>query len=298
MPIIFYALARRDGRDGIAWRDVGTPVIGVVDGKVVLDAAIKQRRNRLFTREELLNRVGALGRIRRAWKTAVASKQQRCVGIADNRVHRPVFVDIGPKLGRIGHVVVVVSVGLLAGRHQLVRRHRNVAGVKMRDVERVVEIVLRPAQARRLVERLERSGFDRGGRARRPVALLGDHRDNATNRVRAVKAALRATQHFELLDICGKQMSEVEGSVRRAGIADIDAVDQHFGVIGVGAAHEDRGLPARPSGLDHVQPRNGVQRVGHAAVLLCLDVLIRDHGDRTGNLAGWRHDTRRADDDG
>jgi hypothetical protein len=37
---------------------------------------------------------------------------------------------------------------------------------------------------------------------------------------------LRATQHFELQDICGKQMSEVEGSVRRAGIADIDAVDQ------------------------------------------------------------------------
>ena len=31
---------------------------------------------------------------------------------------------------------------------------------------------------------------------------------------------------------------------------------------------------------------------------LGLDVLVRDHRDRTGNLAGWRHDTRRADDDG
>ena len=95
--------------------------------------------------------------VRRAWESIeiIAGEEQRRVGVAHHRIERPGFVDVDPELGRIGHIVIMIAVGLLAGWQQLQRRDRNIGGTKMRDVERIVEIVLRTAQADGFVESAE-----------------------------------------------------------------------------------------------------------------------------------------------
>ena len=69
---------------------------------------------------------------------------------------------------------------------------------------------------------------------------------------------MRAAQYLELLNVRGQKMGEIERTGRIAGIADVDAIDQDLGVIGVGAAHKYRRLPAGTAGLNHVESGDGV----------------------------------------
>src|SRR5260370_37718110 len=101
----------------------------------------------------------------------------------------------------------------------------------MANVERVIDPVLRTAQSRGLIVRAERTAFDHSRRAGRAFALLGNDRNHAAKRVRAIEAALRPSQYLDLLDIRRQQLAQVERAVRVAGIADIDAVDQDLGVV-------------------------------------------------------------------
>src|ERR1700733_11126203 len=100
---------------------------------------------------------------------------------------RQVLVEIDAGFGRVGHVVVVISVRLLPGGQQLERRNGYVAGVKMCHAESVIEIVLRAADADALVEGAKRSGLVRSRPARGPFAFLGDDRNDAADGVRPEK---------------------------------------------------------------------------------------------------------------
>ena len=51
-----------------------------------------------------------------------------------------------------------------------------------------------------------------------------------------------------------QKLAEIEAALRAAGIADIDAVDQHLGLIGIGAAQEHGSHPARPPGPEIGSP--------------------------------------------
>src|SRR5579859_3699007 len=103
----------------------------------------------------------------------------------------------------------------------------------VRDAGGIVVIVLRSADANTLIERAERSGLVHRGPARGPFALLGNDRNDAADRVRAVKSALRAAQYLDLGHVGGQKVSEIERT--GAGVADVDAVDQHLGVVRIGA---------------------------------------------------------------
>ena len=71
-----------------------------------------------------------------------------------------ILVEIDAELGRIGHVVIVVSDRLPSGREKLRRCDRNISGMEMGDVDRVVEVLFGAAQSERLVERFERARLD------------------------------------------------------------------------------------------------------------------------------------------
>src|ERR1700733_6352487 len=172
---------------------------------------------------------------------AVAGREQGCFGVAQYGVQRPGIADIDAALKRIGHVVVVVPDRLLTGRKQLQWRHGNVCGLEVSDIERIVVVVLRSADTDALVEGAERSGLVRCSPARGPFPLLSDDRNDAADGVRAVKAALRAAQYFDLGRVADEEMRKVDRAVWRGGIADVEAVDQDLGVVGMGAAQEDGG---------------------------------------------------------
>ena len=79
------------------------------------------------------------------------------------------------------------------------------------------------------------------------------------------------------------------------GIADINAVDQHLDVIGVGAAHENAGGAARPPACTTFSP--GIfSHLGKGLMTLGGDVRCGHHGHTAGDLFCRRGDTRRGDD--
>src|SRR6202035_4339651 len=120
---------------------------------------------------------------------------------------------------------------LSPGWQQLQRCHRHIVGAEMRDIESIIDAVLRTAQARGLVERAKRAAFDRSRRTCRAFALLGNDRNHAAKRIGAIETALRSSEYLDLLDIRGQQLAEVEHPGGVAGIADVDAVDQDFGMV-------------------------------------------------------------------
>ena len=237
----------------------------------------------------------ALRGIGETWKSAVSGEQQCRVDITNHRIDGQVFIEIDPELGRIGLVVVIVPDRLPPRGQKFRRSHGNVSGMEMGDIDCVVEVLFGAAQSERLVEGVERARLDRGRGARRAFSFLGDDGDHAADRVGTVEPALRTAQDFHLLDVGCKKMRVVERAIRVADIADVDSVEEHFGVVGVGAAHEDRGLGAWSAGLYDVQAGDRVQDVRNGAVLLGLDILLGDDGERACQLTGRRHDSRRAD---
>src|SRR2546425_12341374 len=103
----------------------------------------------------------------------------------------------------------------------------------MPEVERVVEISFRPASARGLVERPERSSFHCSGNFQRTLALLGGDGDDTAQSVGAVQAALRTAQNLDLGEIARQQLPEVKLPVGVARVADVNAIDEHLDVVGI-----------------------------------------------------------------
>src|SRR5271168_105936 len=125
--------------------------------------------------------------------------------------------------------------------------------MQMLSVCRIVKLIGRTAAACILIEGIERSPLEAGRELRGPRTCLGRHIDHATDRIRAVQAALRTSQHFDALNVLRQKLTEVERAGGVARVAHIDAIDEHFYVIGVGAAYEDGCLAADAADLDEIQ---------------------------------------------
>jgi hypothetical protein len=204
--------------------------------------------------------VFTLRRVRRRRRREIieilAGDAQMRVGIARHQAEIELLGDIKSKFRRGGEIIVVIIDALLPRREQIQRRNRRGAGMKMFDVRRVVKLLEGTADAAGLVECIEGSGFDAGVELGRPRPALGDDVDDAADGIGAVQAALRTAQDFNRLNVLGEKLTQVEGAAGIAGIADINSVDQHLGMIRIRAANEHRGLAAGPTGLHHVQSWN------------------------------------------
>ena len=164
------------------------------------------------TRVELVRVGRALLRFGCRWKgeRVVAGQAQVAVGIASDQPEIEVARDIEAELRRAREVVVVVVVARLPGSKQIQRCDRRRARVKVLQVHRVVKPAVGPAEARCLVECLERSGLRAGRELRRPGATLRDDVDYAADGIGAVEAALRAAQNFDGLNVLGQEAADVE----------------------------------------------------------------------------------------
>ena len=98
------------------------------------------------------------------------------------------------------------------------------------------------------------------------------------------------------MDVLGQQLTEIERGGGAAWIGDVDAVDEHLGMIGIGAAQEHRSLAARAALLHHIQSGNLLQQIGQRSNLSGVDVFGSHNGDaarhfdrRRGNPGGGYH---------
>lgn len=124
----------------------------------------------------------------------------------------------------------------------------------------------------------------------RGARLLGDDRDHAAHRVRAVERGLRAAQHLDALDVRGQQPAEIILAVLRR--VRLDAVDQDQRVAALGAADADLRDAARPAGAVDGDAGQRAQRVGDVDGLAALQILGGDDG--IGAAIGGRGDGREA----
>src|SRR5438132_14423171 len=93
---------------------------------------------------------------------------------------------------------------------------------------------------------------------RRPFPLFRHDIDHATERVRAVKAALRSAQYFHARKVCGQHLPKIESTIL-ARIVGLNSIDQYLGVIRISAAYKDRRLSAGPARLHNVKPGDGFE---------------------------------------
>ena len=163
--------------------------------------------------------------------------------------------------------------------------------MKMLHRRGIIKTAIRPRQTCGLIEGLERAGFNAAIDLQRPLAGLGDDVDHAADGIGAIECALRTAQHFDLGDVAGKEFGNIRRAAGRGGIGDIDAVQQHLDVVGIGAAHEQRGLTARAAGLHDVEARHGAQHVWKRTILARFDLGGGDDGDAAGDLLHRGGDT-------
>ena len=190
----------------------------------------------------------------------------------------------------------MIVVARLAGSEKLERGHGYRPHVQMIGVEPVAERTGRSADRSGLVEGGEGAGLEAPFQPGRAAPGQGLDVDDAADGVRAVESALGPSQHFHAFQPRGQQIGEVEGSGRRARVADVDAVDNDLGVVGVGPSDEYRSNAAGPSGLHDIEARHGRKDVRRGALLKVIEVLGGDEGDAAGDLARRGRNRVGADD--
>src|SRR5690606_29095995 len=144
---------------------------------------------------------------------------------------------------RAGQAVLVISVviGMVVAEGLAGVGHAVAIAVGHAGREGVVPAVLCTGDADVRLERAVAAGAEVGIGLQGPVALglAGDDVHHASNGLRAVQTAGGAAHDFHALDHGGVQRVPVGIAADRA--VDAHAVDQHQGLVGVGAAHEDAG---------------------------------------------------------
>ena len=275
-------------------------VTGEGDAEGLIEAAIQRLQMRGGAPVVLVGVTGALLRGRQSGKGAVVLARivQMAVGIARDHAQIEVRRDIESQLAGDREVVVVVVMALLARRQQVERGDRRRAAVQVGDIGTVMKGVLRATDAGGLVKAVEGATLDRRRQFHRPRARLGDHVDHSADGIRAVQSALRAAQNFNPLDVLRQQLPEIERRVGVARIAEVDAVHQDLGVIGIGTTHEHRSLGARTALLHHVEAGNVLEHGGKRALLARCDVFCRDDADAAGHVQFRGGNAGRGDYDG
>ena len=197
----------------------------------------------------------------------VAGDLAQAVVIMADKTEIEIVGDLIAQLGAGGDIVVKIVIAALARRQQVQRRDRRGAGKEMLHRRLIVEIALGAGKRRALVEGVETAAFDIGGDRHRAFAAFGDDIDHAADGVGAVERALRSAQHFHLGDIAGQQFGDVDRAAGGRGIGDVDAVQQHLGMVGdwcrAGTARFAR--PRRRSARYSRPARNAAHRAGSAA---------------------------------
>ncbi len=117
---------------------------------------------------------------------------------------------------------------------------------------------------------------------------------------RAVQAGTRPADHLDALDQLHRQI--LERGEAGAGRADLDAVDQHQHMVGLGAAQEQRGVLAETAVVRQRHAGYLAQQLRHAARLAALDILAVDDAHRRqalgsglGGTGGGHHLVGKAD---
>ncbi len=228
---------------------------------------------------------------------AVVGDLAQAGAIVTDQAQVEIVSDVIAQLGRGLDLVIEVVVALFARQQKRRRRHRRGAGMHMIHRHHVVETAIRAPQRGALVEGIEAAAFRLGGELQRPLACLGDDVDHAADGIGAVQARLRPTQHFDAGDVAGQILADIRGIRGRGRIGDVDAVDDHLGVIGIGAAHEQRGLATQAAALFHEQAGHGFQGVGQTAFLAGIDIGGGHHRDAGTDLVRRRGQAGGADYD-
>jgi hypothetical protein len=301
LPIRLDAIAGQ-----IAARIIGTEVRGfqvaVSHAQRLLESAAERDPMRARPRVDLPRIILALRRVGEDQRVeiheVIAREAKVRAGVAGHQTQVQIVRDVVTELGGGGYIVIVIIDAPLAGCQHIRWRHRRLAGMKVIDVGCVMKLRERAAHSDRLVEGIEGARLRADIHLRRARAAPGDDVDHPADGVGTVQSALRTAQHLDTLDVGGEELAEVERAGGVARIAHIDAVDQYLGVVGIGAAHEHRGLAARSAALHHVEPGYLLQQVGQRLQLPRGNLLRGHHGDAARHLRFRRRYARGGHHDG
>ena len=107
---------------------------------------------------------------------------------------------------------------------------------------------------------------------------LGEHLDHPTDGVGTVQTAHRPGHHLDAFDLAHRDV--LEGAGAGGGGLQAHAVDQHQGLIGIGAAQENRGGLAGTAGRRHLDPAELTQHLAQCHRAAGLEFARTDHARR------------------
>ena len=136
--------------------------------------------------------------------------------------------------------------------------------------ERVVERAAQTREPSRLAIETEAAPFGGQLEARvRSCAAMGEDLEEPRHGVGTVERALGAADQLDSRQVVGRQVSEVEGPAR---VVRRDAIDQHLGVVGLSAPHEERGHSATACRLHDRGSRRRAKDIQKAHPLCALQI--------------------------
>ena len=124
-------------------------------------------------------------------------------------------------------------------------------------------------------------------------AMRRGQADHAALGIRAIQARIGPAINLGPFDSGGRHWPEIEPT---AQVARIHAIDQNLVVVGVAAAHKQRGLRAELARLGHERARHQPQRAHH--VLRAAKSAGPNHAGRRASLRLRRRCSRRRHHDG
>ena len=163
-----------------------------------------------------------------------------------------------------------------------------VVGAEPRPQQRVIEGCDLPAQARAGLPGVVATALGAEGEARPQrfgPAAAGEELDDAGHGVGAEERRLRAPHYLHALQVLGHQVVEEEGA---AGLVQHDAVQEHFVVITLAAADEQRGDGAETAAAYHGNAGQRAQQFAHRQGQAVFHLLPGDHAGAGADLGRRR----------
>ena len=152
------------------------------------------------------------------------------------------------------------------------------------------------AEASAQIAGLARAAFDVDRALEGLGRVGGDDIDHAADGLAAPEGGLGAAQHLDARDIADQQVPAVEAALRRGRVVQLDAVDQHHGVLGLRAPDIQAGGLARPAVTREADARLLSQQFDDRDRLAGLDGGLGKDGHRRADGLDRLGGTRRGDD--
>jgi len=197
------------------------------------------------------------------------------VGVAQRQIER----NAGKHLGAGADVesLQLCAVFLVALARDVVA-----AGAALCHRQRTPDPVVSARDAGRAAIGRKRSRLPHCAERQRSAAAARDDVDNAADGARTVEPALRPAQNFDLLDIFGREVREVELAVE--GVVGFNAIDEHEGVIAFGAAQAHLRQSSRTTRTADEHAGQAADRFGPVAHLALTQLLTGDDRDGRADL--------------